>query len=228
MGYDKENARKEDCMRPLYDCALFQGLPEAELHAALRFFDAQERACPRGALLKASPAPLHAFGLVLDGRVRVSMTDIDGREMLLSQVGAGQTFGEALCYLQSGAPIIISAASDASILWLRCESLRRPPQTELESLLQQRFTAMLARRTLQMNDRIQILSRAGIREKLMAFFTECARDAGSSAFDIPFDRAGMAAYLGVDRSALSRMLSQLQAQGVLRYRKNHFELLGGG
>lgn len=38
----------------------------------------------------------------------------------------------------------------------------------------------------------------------------------------------MAAYLGVDRSALSRMLSQLQAQGVLRYRKNHFELLGGG
>ena len=87
---------------------------------------------------------------------------------------------------------------------------------------------MLARRTLQMNDRIQILSRAGIREKLMAFFTECARDAGSSAFDIPFDRAGMAAYLGVDRSALSSMLSQLQAQGVLRYRKNHFELLGGG
>ena len=85
MGYDKENARKEDCMRPLYDCALFQGLPEAELHAALRFFAAQERACPRGALLKAAPAPLHAFGLVLDGRVRVSMTDIDGREMLLSQ-----------------------------------------------------------------------------------------------------------------------------------------------
>ena len=58
-------------MRPLYDCALFQGLPEAELHAALRFFAAQERACPRGALLKAAPAPLHAFGLVLDGSERV-------------------------------------------------------------------------------------------------------------------------------------------------------------
>ena len=39
---------------------------------------------------------------------------------------------------------------------------------------------------------------------------------------------GGACTLGVDRSALSRMLSQLQAQGVLRYRKNHFELLGGG
>lgn len=214
-------------MRPLNECALFQDLPEAELHAALRFFSAQERAYPRGALLKAAPSPLPAFGLVLDGQVHVSMTDIDGREMLLSQVGAGQTFGEALCYLQSGAPIIISAAADASILWLRCEGLRRPQQNALEGLLQQRFTAMLARRTLQMNDRIQILSRAGIREKLMAFFTECARDAGSSAFDIPFDRAGMAAYLGVDRSALSRALSQLQRQGVLRYRKNHFELTSG-
>lgn len=215
-------------MRTPAACPLFAGLNENDLSAALRFFDAQERAYPRGSLLKAASDPLPAFGLVLDGQVRVSMTDIDGREMLLSQVGDGQTFGEALCYLQSGAPLMIAAAADTRVLWLRCDALRQPARSALSEQLQQRFTAMLARRTLQMNDRIQILSRSGIREKLLAFFTECARDAGSSAFDIPFDRAGMAAYLGVDRSALSRELSHLQRQGVLRYRKNHFELLSGG
>ena len=84
---------------------------------------------------------------------------------------------------------------------------------------------MLARRTLRMNDRIQILSRGSIREKLNAFFTECARDAGSPSFDIPFDRAGMAAYLGVDRSALSRELSRMRQEGLITYQKNHFVLL---
>ena len=220
--------KEADGMEHLADCVLFRDLAPEALSSALRFFDAQERAYPRGSVLKSAEARLSAFGLVLSGLVRVSMTDIDGREMLLSLVGAGQTFGEALCYLSEDAPILIEAASDICILWLRCEGLRRAPQNDEEALLQQRFSAMLAKRTLKMNDRIQILSRPGIREKLMAFFTECARDAGSNVFDVPFNRAGMAAYLGVDQSALSRVLSQMQAQGILRRRKNHFELLGGG
>ena len=83
---------------------------------------------------------------------------------------------------------------------------------------------MLAERTLKMNDRIQILSRMSIREKLRAFFTECARDAGSGRFTVPFDRAGMAAYLGVDRSALSRELSRMQHDGEIMYHKKEFIL----
>ena len=162
--------------------------------------------------------------MVLSGLVSVTMQDIDGHEMLLNLVGPGQTFGEALCYLDAEAPVTITAASDARILWMRCQALREPAQEEMQRLLQRRFTAMLARRTLRMNDRIQILSRGSIREKLNAFFTECARDAGSLRFTIPYDRAGMAAYLAVDRSALSRELSRMRSEGLISYHKNEFTL----
>ena len=205
-------------------CFLFSGLTEGELSDALHFFDAREKKYARGELLKSAVDPLPAFGLVLSGAVTVAMEDIDGREMLLSHVAPGSTFGESLCYLCETAPITIAALSDARVLWLRADRLRERAETPLEQTLQARFTAMLARRTLKMNDRIQILSRGSIRQKLNAFFTECARDAGSPAFAVPFDRAGMAAYLGVDRSALSRELSRLRDEGLLTFSKNQFAL----
>lgn len=205
-------------------CFLFSGLREGELSDALHFFDAREKKYARGELLKSAVDPLPAFGLVLSGAVTVAMEDIDGREMLLSHVAPGSTFGESLCYLRETAPITIAALSDARVLWLRADRLRERAETPLEQTLQARFTAMLARRTLKMNDRIQILSRGSIRQKLNAFFTECARDAGSPAFAVPFDRAGMAAYLGVDRSALSRELSRMRDEGLLTFSKNQFAL----
>ena len=205
-------------------CFLFSGLTEGELSDALHFFDAREKKYARGELLKSAVDPLPAFGLVLSGAVTVAMEDIDGREMLLSHVAPGSTFGESLCYLRESAPITIAALSDARVLWLRADRLRERAETPLEQTLQARFTAMLARRTLKMNDRIQILSRGSIRQKLNAFFTECARDAGSPAFAVPFDRAGMAAYLGVDRSALSRELSRMRDEGLLTFSKNQFAL----
>ena len=209
----------------LFRCPLFADLSPEDTREALRFFQAQEKRYARGELLKNPVEPLTAFGLALEGYITVTMQDIDGREMLLAHVGPGQTFGESLCYLRENAPLTIAAQTDARVLWLRCDGLRQAAEGDLPRLLQTRFTAMLARRTLRMNDRIQILSRGSIREKLNAFFTECARDAGSPSFDIPFDRAGMAAYLGVDRSALSRELSRMRQEGLISYQKNHFVLL---
>ena len=145
-------------------CALFANLTADQRRQALRLFDAQEKAYARGELLKQAVKRMPAFGLVLTGQIAVSMADIDGREMLLAQVGPGQTFGEALCYLQEDAPIVIPALTDARVLWLRCDGLRQNNDDPLRRMMQERFTAMLARRTLQMNDRIQILSRGSIRQ----------------------------------------------------------------
>lgn len=205
-------------------CPLFVHLSPEQLRAALALLEAREKKHLRGEILKNALSPLPAFGLVLEGSVAVTMEDIDGREMLLTHVGAGQTFGEALCYLGESAPIVITALTDTRVLWLRCEGLKGADADPLGQMLRLRFTAMLARRTLRMNDRIQILSRGSIREKLGAFFTECVRDAGSLDFTVPFDRAGMAAYLGVDRSALSRELSHMRREGLLTYHKNTFTL----
>ena len=47
----------------------------------------------------------------------------------------------------------------------------------------------------------------------------------SNTFNIPFNRQQLANYLAVDRSALSFELSKMQKEGIIRYKKNYFELL---
>ena len=50
--------------------------------------------------------------------------------------------------------------------------------------------------------------------------------AGSSTFDIPFNRQQLADYLNLDRSALSKELGKMRDEGLLEFYKNTFKLKG--
>ena len=51
-----------------------------------------------------------------------------------------------------------------------------------------------------------------------------ANEDKSNAFDIEFNREQMANYLGINRSVLSHELKKMEKEGILKVRKNHFEL----
>lgn len=83
------------------------------------------------------------------------------------------------------------ADSDCRILWLSTSRLHAmQEQQEPEGCaFTGRFIAMLAERTLSMNNRIQVLSKKSLREKLMTFFTQRVQESGSFAFEISMDRS---------------------------------------
>ncbi len=209
----------------LTGCPLFADLSDIELEAAVSFFECRETFYKKGELI-ASPGKLPGkFGLVISGCVQTYTLDIDGYQMIMANVLPGETFGESLSYLQKDAPIFISTTADTTVMWMSTDKIRSQHfETEHERKLAYRFTALLARRALSMNDRIQILSRLTIREKLVAFFTESARRYRSYSFTLPFDRTGMASYLGCERSSLSRELSKMQREGLIKFNKNHFTI----
>ena len=64
-----------------------------------------------------------------------------------------------------------------------------------------------------------------IRGRLLTYLSEQAARSGGNAFDIPFDRQQLADYLNVERSALSKELGRMKNEGLIDYRKNHFELI---
>ena len=87
---------------------------------------------------------------------------------------------------------------------------------------------MLAARALYQNDRIQILSKAKIRDRLCTYLSQCERRAGARSFTIPFDRQTLADYLGVERSAMSTELGKLRKEGFLTTTGSRFCLLAEG
>ena len=210
----------------ILQCPLFQGLPPDALEYALSYFEAHVKAYEKGDFLHQVSFPLERFGLVLSGTIQVSMDDMDGHHIIMNNVSAGGLFGEAYCFLGTDAPIYICAVTEAEVLWMRPTRVKAPrlPLQERDQMLANRFVAALASRTLSLNQRIQILSRRTLREKLITFLSQYATAQGDT-FTVPFDRASMANFLGADRSALSRGLSHLRKEGVLDYHRNQFRIL---
>ena len=206
------------------NCTLFRGLSATDRDYALNFFEARRAHYQKGDFLNRIGDPLPAFGLVLSGTIQVYMDDIDGQPMIMANVSAGGTFGESLNFLETDTSVYICAFTDAEVLWMKSRNIRSRsgPCDPRDTMLANRFTAMLAGRTLDMNNRIQILSNLTLREKLITFFSQIVSQSGSTQFDIPFDRESMAVYLGTNRSALSRELSRMKDQGIISFQRNRF------
>ncbi|MBR6740103.1 MAG: Crp/Fnr family transcriptional regulator [Clostridia bacterium] len=202
-------------------CPLFEGLKKDELERALTFLRAKEERFPSGRQLNRCGEPIAFFGFVLEGRVEVYTDDIDGNRMLMASVGPGGSFGESLAYLGSDASVYIVSLG-ARVLTMSAVGLRLPGDS-FEQMLAHRFTSMLARRALDMNERIQILSKHTLRAKIETYFAFAS--AGRESFKLNLNRESMALYLGADRSALSRELSRMKREGVIDFDKNSFTLL---
>lgn len=202
---------------------IFAGLTDDETETALKYFSAYRKAYKKGDFLHHAGDTLGFFGIVLSGTVHVFSDDIKGHQMMMASVIKGDSFGESLCYLNiKESPVYICAAEDCEVMWLSAEKLYNISENEFEHDLKNRFISDLAQRALSMNRRIQILSKHTLRDKLITFFTDYARKYGTKPFEVPFDRNGMAVYLGVDRSALSRELSAMKKEGIIDYNKNVF------
>lgn len=207
---------------------LFKGIKETETEEALKILSASFGEYERGDLLHPAGSPVKKFGLVLSGTVNVCTDDLGGSRMIMASVQPGNTFAEALCYLKIKEPVMYAeAAEDVKVLWLSPNKLFRSAKSDpaITEKLQKNFTAMLADRMLSMNDRIQVLSRLTLREKLTTYFSEMSLQAGSSTFNVPFNREDMATYLGTNRSALSRELSNMKEEGLIDFYKNSFKIL---
>lgn len=72
--------------------------------------------------------------------------------------------------------------------------------------------------------KIELLSIRGIRERIEQYLRIQQSRHKSNAFDIEFNREQMANYLGINRSVLSHELKKMEKEGILKVRKNHFEL----
>ena len=59
----------------------------------------------------------------------------------------------------------------------------------------------------------------------MAYLKNASCTSAGGTFTVPLDRNAMAQYLNMDRSALSRELSKMKADGIMDFHKSTFRLL---
>ena len=73
--------------------------------------------------------------------------------------------------------------------------------------------------TINLNTRIEILSKKSIRDKLLTYFNIISNRNFRKTFTLPFSLTDLADYLCVDRSAMMRELSHLKKEGFIEKKR---------
>ena len=207
---------------------LFQGIEESALRALLGCLAPVIRPFDAGEVLLREQTAVGSIGLLLQGEALASQLDYSGKRAVAAELRPGSVFGDVLAAGEDLlSPVTVTAVTGCSAAFLPYEKVLRrcgnncgAHQQLVENLLRS-----IAEKYFSLQARIDCLIRPTLREKLLHYLASQSERAGSETFSIPFDRAALADYLNADRSALSRELSRLRAEGVLDYYKNSFRLL---
>ena len=96
---------------------------------------------------------------------------------------------------------------------------------EFHTRLIHNLLTILTEKNLMLTHKIEHMAQKNTRDKLLSYLSMEAEKSGSAEFRIPFNRQQLADYLSVDRSAMSAELGRMRDEGLLRFNRNHFELL---
>ncbi|MDR2686992.1 MAG: helix-turn-helix domain-containing protein [Oscillospiraceae bacterium] len=84
----------------------------------------------------------------------------------------------------------------------------------------------MVRRERLLLHKIDYLSKRTTRDKILSFLAIQAARHGARRFNVPYTRQELADLLAVDRSAMCTELTRMQNDGLIRFERKRFELLG--
>ena len=208
------------------DNPLFAGIAKSDFELMLSCLSAKTAAYGKDDIILLSGDTVNFVGLILSGGVRVIKEDIEGRITILTELSVADMFGEVFaCAGVDHSPVTIQAAESTEVLFIdykriisSCTSACPFHAKLIENMLK-----LVAVKSLMLNQKIEILSKRTTREKLLLFFD--MQRGTANRFTIPYNREELANFLCVDRSAMSNELGKMRDEGIIKFRKNMFEIL---
>lgn len=212
----------------LQNCGLFQEIEKENLTAMLGCLGAKVMTVEKDCTIFADGTPAKQIGIILSGAVQMVQDDFYGNRTIVTQIEEHGLFGESFaCAGTSSLPVSFIASKDCEIMLIDCSRITNTCCNACDFHKQIIFNLLhlVAKKNLDLHQKIEITSKRTTREKIMAYLLSVAKQIGSAAFTIPYDRQELADYLGVERSAMSAEISKLRREGVIECRKNHFRIL---
>ena len=218
----------EKYVTQLQKSSLFRGVDVPDLEKLCGCISAREKNVAKDSFIFAAGDAAQNVYLILSGSAHIIDEDFWGNRTIIETLPTYSLFGEA--YAITGAErhlVSVVAAERMSVLEIDPVRLFEACENgcACHGTLIKNAAYILSEKIVRLTEKLRHVVRRTTREKILSYLSKCARAAQSSVVTIPYSRQQLADYLCVDRSALSHELSRLSRQGLISFRKNHFELL---
>lgn len=205
----------------LQNNSLFKNIDTDAIHNVLNCLEAKIETFQKNDIIYNYLDHVEYAGIILEGVVKTVMLNSNGSEYVVRHFETGEVFAEAYaCTPEQKNIMQVISQKPSKILFLKLSNLLKP--TSIGCVYASQVTANLLQNVVQKNifqmKKLHIINQKKIREKLIALLIELRNDTNEVL--LPFNRQGLADYLGVERSALSREMCKMQEENIIKFHKN--------
>ncbi len=155
------------------------------------------------------------LGIVSQGSAVVERIDREGGRAILEHLGPGGVFGEMMMFKAAGDDsVVVRAAAPTRVSFLRSEAVMRRCEhaCTCHSRMVENLFRLVTEKATSLSERVEVLSRRSIREKLLRYFQLQAAKGRGPSFQLPFSLSALADYISADRSAMMRELKKMREE----------------
>lgn len=207
------------------EISIFKGIDEQNVKYMLKCFQAKSISYKKDTTIISNLANTDIIGIIINGSANLIKIDYNGNRIILERLEKGSIFGEVFSSYSDELSVI--ATTDCTVITFdyehiikRCKKSCPYHNEVINNMLQ-----LLAKKVSVMNNRIDVLTKKTIREKLLEYFAIQEKENISKVFYLKLNYTELADYLGVDRSALMRELKNLKNEGFIETKLNRIKLL---
>jgi CRP-like cAMP-binding protein len=178
---------------------------------------------PRGTAVFQRGDPCNGFHIVIYGQIKLGFLSAQGQEKIVQIVSRGQSFGEALMFMEK--PYIVSAHAldDTMLLYIGKQAIF--DQLEHHPAFARRMLAGMSRRLHGLISDVESYSLRSGSQRIAAFLlTENPAENGAK-FTLPVSKKLLASRLNMTPEYFSRVLHDFAAKGLVAVEGRDITLL---
>ena len=197
------------------DSPLLEGVSPQECQAMRACLGVYEQYFRPGDIVYDLGGGRNMLGVLTDGAAVIERVDGKGERTILEHLEPGGVFGEMMMFRSAvDNSVVVRCAAHCCVSFLRSEAVLRRCEhaCECHSRLVENLFRLVTDKATSLSERVEVLSRRSIREKLLRYFElQAAKNAGGTFF-LPFSLSALADYISTDRSAMMRELKKMRQE----------------
>lgn len=157
------------------------------------------------------------IGIILSGNADLKRIDIKGNETILERLSKGNIFSE-MFQEESEDSTYLVATKKTEVLFIDYHYILKDCKVNCRyhNFVLNTIMDLMLNKTVNLNNKISILSKRSIREKILTYLKKEELKHNSKTFTIPYSLQELADYLCIDRSAMMRELKNLQDEKKIK------------
>jgi CRP-like cAMP-binding protein len=211
-------------LKALHDVYLFEALNDDQLGRILR--STQKVKLPAKSLLFEAGQPAERFYLVHQGQIKLFSLSMEGDEKVMEILHPGQTFAEAIMFMQAKRyPVSAEALVDTELYSFDMKGFRQVLEDSKETCFK-----MLAGMSRRLHARINEISNLTLHNatyRLVVFLLEQLPEGAIELAEIHLStpKSVIASKLAIQPETFSRILTRLSGSGLIKVKGNDISLL---